>query len=103
VEPIASDGSPLAPQRRPLGRPRQDAYKAGISQHLNHAIDALESGRAVLAAALDLLGWPRDLYRTAANATRKILDKAIFTRLHPRQRRPPASPPRSSPHRRQQP
>jgi site-specific DNA recombinase len=56
--------------------------KARIAQQLDQAVDDLEPGRAVLTAALDLLDRPRDLYETANEATRKTLNKAIFTRLY---------------------
>jgi len=42
----------------------------------------LEPGRAVLTAALDLLDRPRDLYNTATEHARKLLNKSIFARLY---------------------
>jgi hypothetical protein len=63
----------------------------------NKPHDTLEPGRAVLAAALDLLDRPRDLYTTTEHA-RKLLNKAIFARLygdvHPT-RQPPVTTRRS--------
>jgi len=49
---------------------------------LKDTTDSLDPGRAVLATALDLLNRPRDLYNTATDHTRKLLNKAIFTRLY---------------------
>jgi site-specific DNA recombinase len=39
-------------------------------------------GCAVLATAIDLLNRPRDLYNTATDHARKLLNKAIFTQLY---------------------
>ncbi|MGL5862522.1 MAG: recombinase family protein, partial [Phycicoccus sp.] len=56
--------------------------KARITAQLGDAALDLEPGRAVLAAALDLLDRPRDLYDSTTDDARKILNKAIFTRLY---------------------
>jgi hypothetical protein len=41
-----------------------------------------EVGRAVLTTALELLDRPHDLYNTATDHARKLLNKTIFTRLY---------------------
>ncbi|MBV9011129.1 MAG: recombinase family protein [Pseudonocardiales bacterium] len=56
--------------------------KQRITHQLEGAMDDLEPGRAVLLAALELLDRPRDLYHTATDEARKMLNKAIFTRLY---------------------
>jgi hypothetical protein len=56
--------------------------KQRITQQLQETTDTLDPGRAVLTAALDLLDKPRDLYDTATEHARKLLNKAIFTRLY---------------------
>ncbi len=56
--------------------------KQRITHQLKGTIDDLEPGRAVLLAALELLDQPRDLYDAATDETRKMLNKAIFTRLY---------------------
>jgi site-specific DNA recombinase len=53
-----------------------------ITHQLESTVDDLEPGRAVLLAALELLDRPRDLYDTATGEARKMLNKAIFTRLY---------------------
>jgi site-specific DNA recombinase len=56
--------------------------KQRITHQLEGTVDDLEPGRAVLLAALELLDRPRDLYHAAPDDARKILNKAIFTRLY---------------------
>jgi hypothetical protein len=56
--------------------------KQRITRQLEETTDTLDPGRAVLTAALDLLDRPRDLYDTATEHARKLLNKAIFTRLY---------------------
>ncbi|MGH3783316.1 MAG: recombinase family protein [Pseudonocardiaceae bacterium] len=56
--------------------------KQRITHQLDGTIDDLEPGRAVLLAALELLDRPRNLYDTATDEARKMLNKAIFTRLY---------------------
>jgi site-specific DNA recombinase len=58
------------------------ASRQRITHQLEGTIDDLEPGRAVLLAALELLDRPRDLYDTATDEARKMLNKAIFTRLY---------------------
>jgi hypothetical protein len=56
--------------------------KQRITHQLETTTNDLEAGRAVLLAALKLLDRPRDLYDTATDDARKMLNKAIFTRLY---------------------
>ena len=56
--------------------------KQRITHQLEATTDDLEPGRAVLLTALELLDRPRDLYNTATDDARKMLNKAIFTRLY---------------------
>jgi site-specific DNA recombinase len=56
--------------------------KQRITHQLETITDDLEPGRAVLLTALELLDRPRDLYDTATDDARKMLNKAIFTRLY---------------------
>jgi site-specific DNA recombinase len=56
--------------------------KQRITHQLQDTTDDLEPGRVVLFAALELLDRPHDLYHTAPDEARKILNKAIFTRLY---------------------
>ncbi|MGH3702643.1 MAG: recombinase family protein [Pseudonocardiaceae bacterium] len=56
--------------------------KQRITRQLEETTDTLDPGRAVLTAALHLLDRPRDLYDTATEHARKLLNKAIFTRLY---------------------
>jgi site-specific DNA recombinase len=56
--------------------------KQRITHQLEGTIDDLKPGRTVLLAALELLDQPHDLYETATDEARKMLNKAIFTRLY---------------------
>jgi site-specific DNA recombinase len=56
--------------------------KQRITRQLEETTDTLDPGRAVLTAALDLLARPRDLYDTATDHARKLLNNAIFARLY---------------------
>jgi site-specific DNA recombinase len=56
--------------------------KQRITRQLEQTTDILEPGHAVLTAALNLLDRPRDLYNTATEHARKLLNKAIFVRLY---------------------
>jgi site-specific DNA recombinase len=56
--------------------------KQRIIHQLDATVDDLEPGRAVLLAAVELLARPHDLYNTATDEARKMLNKAIFTRLY---------------------
>ncbi|MDQ1288610.1 MAG: site-specific recombinase, partial [Actinomycetota bacterium] len=56
--------------------------KERITRQLDDTTNALDPGRAVLTAALDLLDHPHDLYDTATDQARTLLNKAIFTRLY---------------------
>ena len=56
--------------------------KQRITHQLDSAVDDLEPGRAVLLTALELLEQPRDLYDAADDEARKMLNRAIFTRLY---------------------
>ena len=56
--------------------------KQRITHQLKDTTDDLEPGRAVLYAALELLDRPHDLYNTATDQARTMLNKAIFTRLY---------------------
>jgi site-specific DNA recombinase len=52
---------------------------------LQHQLDALqgelETGRAILISAMELLDDPQKLYAEAKTPARKVLNKAIFTKL----------------------
>ena len=76
-------GDPDWPQAKLKSRLRniRDS-KRRITQQLEQTTDSLDAGRAILATALDLLDRPRDLYDTATDHARKLLNKAIFTRLY---------------------
>jgi hypothetical protein len=56
--------------------------KQRITHQLENTTDDFEPGRAVLLTALELLNRPRDLYHAATDDARKMLNKAIFTRLY---------------------
>jgi hypothetical protein len=56
--------------------------KQRITHQLKSTTDNLEPGQAVLLTALELLDRPRDLYDTATDEARKMLNKAIFNRLY---------------------
>lgn len=76
-------GDPDWPEHKLKARMRDiRASKQRITRELDEATDTLDTGRAVLTAALDLLDRPRDLYDTATEHARKLLNKAIFTRLY---------------------
>jgi hypothetical protein len=76
-------GDPEWPQEKIKTRIRQvRENKQRITHQLDGAIDDLEPGRAILLTALELLEHPRDLYDTATDEARKMLNKAIFTRLY---------------------
>ena len=53
---------------------------------LQHQLDAmqgeLETGRAILTSAMNLLDNPRTLYEEAKTPARRVLNKAIFTKLY---------------------
>jgi site-specific DNA recombinase len=52
-------------------------------QHHRDALQGeLETGRAILTSAMNLLDNPRALYEEAKTPARKVLNKAIFTKLH---------------------
>ncbi|MGH8571175.1 MAG: recombinase family protein, partial [Gammaproteobacteria bacterium] len=76
-------GDPAWPQdkiKTRMQKVRED--KQRITHQLEGTIDDLEPGRAVLLGALELLDRPRDLYDAATDDARKMLNKAIFTRLY---------------------
>ena len=76
-------GDPDWPQEKIKARMQQvRESKQRITHQLDATVDDLEPGRAVLLAALELLDRPRDLYDTATDEARKMLNKAIFTRLY---------------------
>src|SRR6185437_13842648 len=76
-------GDPEWPQDKIKTRMRQvRESKQRITHQLDGAVDDLEPGRAVLLTALELLERPRDLYDAADDQARKMLNKAIFTRLY---------------------
>src|SRR5206468_991092 len=56
--------------------------KQRIKRQLESESNELNTGRAVLASALELLDRPRDLYETATTEARKTLNRAVFTRLY---------------------
>ncbi len=76
-------GDPEWPQAKikaRLQKVRED--KQRISHQLDTATNDLAPGHAVLTAALALLDQPHDRYDTADEQARKLLNKAIFTRLY---------------------
>jgi exonuclease VII small subunit len=76
-------GDPEWPQDKIKTRMRQvRESKQRITHQLDGAVEDLEPGRAVLLTALELLERPRDLYDAADDQARKMLNKAIFTRLY---------------------
>ncbi|MCA1682317.1 MAG: recombinase family protein, partial [Actinobacteria bacterium] len=76
-------GDPDWPEDKLKARMRDiRTTKQRITRELDETTDTLDAGRAVLAAALELLDRPRDLYNTATEHARKLLNKAIFTRLY---------------------
>jgi site-specific DNA recombinase len=56
--------------------------KQRIAHQLENTVNDLEPGRAVLGAGLEILDRPHDLYDEATDDARKLLNKAIFTRLY---------------------
>jgi site-specific DNA recombinase len=76
-------GDPEWPQEKIKTRIRQvRENKQRTTHQLDSALDDLEPGRAVLLTALELLERPHDLYDAADDEARRILNKAIFTRLY---------------------
>jgi site-specific DNA recombinase len=76
-------GDPEWPQDKIKSRMQKvRKSKQRITHQLQSTIDDLKPGRAVLLTALELLDRPHDLYDTATDNARKILNKAIFTRLY---------------------
>jgi site-specific DNA recombinase len=76
-------GDPEWPQDKIKARMQKvRESKHRITHQLEGTIDDLEPGRAVLNTALELLDRPRDLYDAATDEARKMLNKAIFTRLY---------------------
>jgi site-specific DNA recombinase len=76
-------GDPEWPQDKIKTRLRKmRESKQSITCQLEGATDDLEPGRAVLLTALELLDRPHDLYNAATDEARKMLNKAIFTRLY---------------------
>jgi site-specific DNA recombinase len=76
-------GDPEWPQEKIKARMQQvRESKQRITHQLDATIDDLEPGRTVRLAALELLDRPRDLYNTATDEARRMLNKAIFTRLY---------------------
>jgi site-specific DNA recombinase len=76
-------GDPEWPQDKIKARLQKvKESKQRITHQLETTTDDLEPGRAVLLTALELLDRPRDLYNTATDDARKMLNKAIFTRLY---------------------
>ena len=76
-------GDPEWPQEKIKTRIRRvRENKQRITHQLDSAVDDLEPGRAVLLTALELLERPRDLYDAADDEARKMLNRAIFTRLY---------------------
>lgn len=73
-------GDPNWPQDKIKARMQEvRENKQRITHQLESTTDDLEPGRAVLLTALELLDRPRDLYNTATDDARKMLNKAIFT------------------------
>ncbi|MGB8227764.1 MAG: zinc ribbon domain-containing protein, partial [Pseudonocardiaceae bacterium] len=55
--------------------------RAKLQRQLDALQGELETGRAILISAMDLLDDPRALYEEAKTPARKVLNKAIFTKL----------------------
>jgi site-specific DNA recombinase len=76
-------GDPEWPQSKIKARLQKvRESKQRITHQLANTVDDLEPGRANLLAALELLDRPHDLYDQATDEARKLLNKAIFTRLY---------------------
>ncbi len=76
-------GDPEWPQdkiKKRMQKVRESKHR--ITHQLENTTDDLEPGRALLNTALELLNRPRDLYDAATDEARKMLNKAIFTRLY---------------------
>jgi hypothetical protein len=56
--------------------------RARVQERLTTAENPVDSGYEVLETVLRLLGNPLELYRTAKQRTRKVLNKAIFGKLY---------------------
>jgi hypothetical protein len=78
---------------KPNSSPDSATANSASPNSLDKTTDHLDSGCAVLATALDLLDRPRDLYNTATDHARKLLNKAIFTRLYLDTDSPETAPP----------
>jgi site-specific DNA recombinase len=75
-------GDPDWPQDKLRGRIKQvRAQQAAVRAKLTTPEVDLDRGRTVLLATLDLLSQPQGLYRLAGPGGRKLLNKAIFSRL----------------------
>jgi site-specific DNA recombinase len=75
-------GDPDWPQDKLRSRIRQvRAQQAKVRAKLATPSVDFDRGRAVLLATLDLLSQPQELYRLAGPGGRKLLNKAIFSRL----------------------
>jgi transposase len=93
----------ILPQDKITARMQQvRESKQRITHQLESTVDDLEAGRAVLLTALELLDRPRDLYDTATDEARKMLNKRSSTgststaptggQLRPQPRSPSPSP-----------
>lgn len=56
--------------------------RARLTAQLDSLTGELETGRKVLTSAMELLNDPRRLYEEAKTPARKVLNKAIFTKLY---------------------
>ena len=76
-------GDPDWPQDKIKARLRTTRErKQRVQRQLDDTTNDLNTGRQVLLTALDLLEDPHRLYQHASEPARKILNKAIFTRLY---------------------
>lgn len=76
-------GDPDWPQqklRERLKAVRQQ--QAVLRRQLEAPETDFDSGRALMLSTIELLGQPQELYRQADDTGRKLLNKAIFDRLH---------------------
>ena len=80
LDPIGDPDWPQGKIKTRLQKVRES--KQRITHQLANTTDDLEPGRAVLLAGLELLDRPHDLYDNATDNARKLLNKAIFTRLY---------------------
>ncbi len=76
-------GNPAWPQAKLEARMKTVAEeKIKVEEQLGLAGVQLSTGRQTIAALFDLLTDPHELYRQASRRVRRVLNKAIFTKLY---------------------